>query len=404
MGGSRSAVGGKSRTTRDALVVFQVAAALVLLVGAGLMLRTLANLRSIDVGFRADHLLTMRTTLPQTKYRPQDRLAFYQRVLDGVRTIPGVRMAAYSSLVPFLSRGNTISYGIEGLPLPPDDPRDTLYRVATHDYLKTLGVHLVEGRLPDERDGIDAPKIVVINETFARRYWSSESALGHRVKFGSENAPYHTIVGVVKDVRERGYDVAMKPGVYLPYAQALDTWAVPEILVMRVEGDPRNAAGAARHIIAATDPEQPVAAMRTMDDIIDIEVADRQEQMILLTAFAALALLLASLGLYGVLSYAVTQRSREIGLRIALGATAGNVVRMIIGRGLTLTAVGLAIGIAVAVVATRVMTDLLYGVAATDRSTFAAVVGVVGTVAVAACIVPALRAARLDPTRVLRQE
>ncbi len=401
--GSRSVAGG-SRTTRDALVVLQVAAALVLLVGAGLMLRTLANLRALDVGFRADHLLTLRTSLPRAKYPANARLAFYQRVLDGVRAIPGVRMAAYSSLVPFLSRGNTIWYRIDGRTLAADDPGDALYRVATGDYLKTLGVRLVEGRLPDERDGVDAPKIVVVNETFARRYWPDESALGHRVKFGSHSAPFHTIVGVVRDVRERGYDVAMKPGVYLPYAQTLDTWALPEVLVMRVDGDPQHVAGAARQVIAAVDPEQPVAAVRTMDDIIDLEVADRQEQMVLLTAFASLALLLASLGLYGVLSYAVTQRSREIGLRVALGARPGDVVRMIVGRGLALTAVGVAIGIVLAVASTRVLIDVLYGVPPIDRGTFAASVLVLGIVALAACALPARRAARLNPMRVLRQE
>ena len=398
--GGRAGVGSSRAVARDALVVAQVAATLVLLVGAGLLFRTLANLREIDVGFRADHLLTLRTTLPNAKY--QDgvaRLAFYDRVLAGVRALPGVESTAYVSTLPFQSIGNTNSYRIEGrVPVP---GQDSLFRACTADYLNTIGVELVEGRLLDERDGRDAPTVVVINETFARLNWPGESPLGHRVSYGATDAPWRTIVGVVKDVRERGYRLEMKPGTYAPYAQGLAAW-FPEHLAVRTAGDPLALAPAVRRVIADVDAEQPVAAIRTMEEIVDLDVVDRTQQTTLVGIFAGLALLLAALGLYGVLSYGVAQRSREIGLRIALGASAGVVVRMIVARGFGLTALGLTIGLGVAWAGTRTMSALLYGVGATDPLTFAGVVVLLGLVAFAACGVPALRAARIDPMEALR--
>jgi putative ABC transport system permease protein len=402
--GARSAVGGGGRFTRDVLVVLQVAAALVLLAGAGLMLRTMANLRGIELGFRPDHLLTLRTTLPQSKYRePAQRLSFYERVVADVRALPGVESAAYSSMLPFLSQGNTTWFSIEGVAADPGDPRDTLFRVATNDYLKALGVQLMEGRLLDDRDGAGAPLSVVVNETLARQYWHGASAVGYRLRFGDIDAPLHTIVGVVKDVRERGHTLAMKPGVYVPAAQR-QTGFVPEYLVVRATGAPGDLADPIRRVVAGIDPEQPVSAVRSMEEIVDLDVADRQQQMILLGAFAGLALLLASIGLYGVLSYAVTQRSREIGLRIALGATAGSVMLVVVARGLALTGIGLLIGLALAWAGTRALQNVLYGVTAGDPSTYAAVVGLLGGIALLASYLPARRASRLDPIAVLRAD
>jgi putative ABC transport system permease protein len=400
--GGRAGVGGGRALTRDALVVGQVAAALVLLVGAGLMLRTLANLRATDVGFRTDGLLTMRTTLPPAKYPDAAaRLAFYERVLAEVRQLPGVRSAGYVSMLPFLSQGNTSGYRIEGRAV--ESGQDALFRAGTNNYLKTLGVQLVEGRLPDERDGPDAPLIVVVNETFARRYWANQSALGHRVSFSGPDGPWRTIVGVVKDVRERGYDLEMKPGVYVTYAGLGNAW-IPENLAIRADGDLPGLADAVRRVIAGVDPEQPVAAVRSMEEIIDLNVVGRRQQTLLLTTFAALALLLASVGLYGVLSYAVTRRRREIGVRLALGASRSDVVRLVVGHGLALTGIGLALGLVAAWAVTRAVSSLLYGVQPTDLVTFTIVVGLLTAVAVAACGVPAMRAARLDPMNVLRQE
>jgi putative ABC transport system permease protein len=402
--GGRSSVGGQARVTRDALVVLQVAAALVLLVGAGLMLRTLANLRAIDIGFRSDHLLTVRTILPATRYATGvARQAFFDRVIEQTRALPGVESAAYASMLPFQSIGNTTWFQIEGIALDPKNPVDALLRAGTNDYLKTLGAQIVEGRLPDERDSADAPKVVVINDMMAKQYWPGASALGHRVHIDPAQ-PYYTIVGVVRDLKERGYEPAMKPGLYFPIAQAPQTWAIPEHLVIRTKNNPADVAEAARRIIAGVDPTQPISAVRTMDDIIDLDIADRRQQMTLLGVFAALALLLAAVGLYGVLSYAVTQRSRELGLRIALGASRGSVMRMIAGRGLALTATGVTIGLGLAWISARTVQALWYGVTVGDPATFAAVVGVFGTIALAACYLPARRAARVDPMVVLRDE
>ena len=404
----RAAVGGSSRITRDALVVLQVAATLVLLVAAGLMLRTLANLRAIDVGFRSESLLTMRTTLPQPRYAEQaKRASFYERVLTGVRGLPGVEHAAYVSTLPFVSIGNTRGFRVEGRANPPGEIRDALYRVGTNDYLQTLGVRLVDGRLIDERDVDGAPLVVVINETMARQYWPNEPAVGRRIGFGPPEWPWITVVGVVKDVHERGFELAMKPGVYVPASQSQafqGRAGGPDNLIVRVSGDPARYARQVAHIVADVDPTQPVAAIRTMDEIIDLNVADRQQQMVLLMAFGGLALLLVSLGLYGVLAQAVAARSREIGLRMALGATPRSVMTTVIARGVALTSVGVALGAASAWGVTRTMSSLLYGVGAADLTTFAGVAGLLGVVAVGACAFPAARAARVDPMVALRDQ
>jgi putative ABC transport system permease protein len=401
---SRGAGGGRSGFTRDALVVAQVAIALVLLVGAGLMLRTLANLRALEIGFQSDHLLTLRTTLPASRYdTPAKRVDFFDRVLPQVEALPNVRHAGYGSTLPFAETGNSTWFQIEGLSLPPNDPGDVLFRGCSNDYLQTLGVRVVEGRLFDDRDGRDGMPTVIVNETFARTYWPGASALGHRVRF-QPNGRYLTIVGVVRDLRERGYTLSLKSGVYLPLGEAVRTWAQPETLVVRAAGNPVALAETIRRIVDGVDPNQPVSAVRTMDEIIDAGVADRRQQMTLLTSFSTLALLLASIGLYGVLSYAVSQRSRELGLRMALGATPLSVVRLIISRGVALTGAGLCIGVAMAWAGTRAMNNLLYGIRATDAATFAAVAGLLTLVSMAACGLPALRASRVDPIIVLRLE
>jgi predicted permease len=403
--GGRGGIGGRNAWTRDVLVVVEVALCLVLLIGAGLMLQTMSRLRGIDLGFRADHLLTMRTALPRVKYAdPSRRAAYYSRVLEGVRALPGVESAGFGSTLPFLSSGNTTGYRVEGFPPPGrDDFGDAMIRVCSGDYLSALGVRLVEGRLLRTSDGPDAPLAMVINESMARHYFPRESALGHRITISGAGEPrWRTIVGVVRDVRERGYELSMKPAIYAPQHQTGDY--ATDNLVIRAAVDPASLAPAVRRVIASVDAEQPVAAVRTMQDILDANVADRTQQMTLLTAFAVLALVLATLGLYGVLAYSVTQRTRELGLRIALGAARSQIVGSVVLRGMRLAAFGLAIGLAASWLLARTMTSILYGISATDSLTYAGVSALLLTIAAIASWIPARRAAGVDPALVLREE
>jgi predicted permease len=400
---TRSVVGHESGRMRDGLVVVQLAAALVLLFAAGVMLRTVANVRSIDLGFRPERLLTLRTPLPRARYAdPAPRLRFYAEVISGVRALPGVEQAAYASTLPFTSIGNTNGYQIEGVTIDSADPGDALWRVGTPEYLQTLGATAVDGRLLDHRDASGAPLAVVINQTMARKYWPHESALGHRLRFRPQGA-FYTIVGVVRDIRERGYTLDMKPAVYLTVAQA--DGAATDTLVVRVRGDdPLAIAGAVRRVVSSVDPDEPAAAIRTMDDILARNIRDRRQQTLLLSAFGGLALLLAVLGLYGVASYSVAQRTREFGVRLALGASTGSVIRTVIVRGLLLTAIGLGAGFTVAWAVSHIMASLLYGVTSTDPATFAAVVAILCATGIAASYVPARRATRIELTDVLRQQ
>jgi len=400
--GGRSGPDVRGRTTRDALVVLEVAAALVLLAGAGLMIQTMAKLRAVDLGFQPDHLLTLRTALGPKDNDKVKRLDYYQRVLEQTAALPGVENSSFSSTLPFQSIGNTQGFRVEGVAPDLSFSPDALMRVGTSTYLQTLGVKVREGRLFDGSETTTSPLVLIINETFARHFWPKDPAIGHRISIDFPDAKWRTIVGVVADVQERGYDLWMKPGVYAPTTQ-MEGWT-PDFLVVRTKGQPASFTPALRRVIAAVDPEQPVSNVQTMDEIVDANVADRRQQMTLLGAFAGLALLLASIGLYGVLSYTVTQRSREIGLRMALGASAANVTRLVVGHGIALTGAGLAIGLIGSWAATRALKNMLYGVSATDPMTLGAVAVLLTLISLTACWIPARRASRLDPIVVLREE
>ena len=399
---ARGTTGGRSRAFRDGLVVLQVAATLVLLVAAGLMLRTLVNLNAVELGFDATNLLTMQAPLMPKHADPIQRLAFYERVLTGVRALPGVRSAAFASTLPFQATGNTRGFSVEGRQRLPEDQPDALFRIGTGDYLQTLRLTRVEGRLLDERDGADAPRAVVVNETLARRFLPGQSALGRQIRF-TPTEPLFTIVGVVKDVLERGYQQEPKPGVYLTTAQGPRFF--PSVnLIVRVAGDPLGYAPAVQRIVRAVDPDQPIRLVRTMTEIIALTVGDRRQQTTLLIAFGTLALVIASLGLYGLLAQTVSARGREIGIRMTLGATWRSVIQMVMTRGMALTAFGVGVGAVLAWLVTRAMGTLLYGVGAADPLTFASVAGLLAIVAAVACAIPAVRAARVDPMLVLRDQ
>jgi predicted permease len=399
---ARGTTGGRSRAFRDGLVVLQVAATLVLLVAAGLMLRTLANLNAIDRGFDADNVLTMVVPLMPKYAEPSKRPAFYDGIIAGVRALPGVRGVAFGSLLPFQSTGNTRAFTVEGRQRLPGDQPDALFRIGTADYLQTLRVMLIEGRLLDARDGAGAPRAIVVNETLARQFMPGQSALGRQIRFDPKE-PSFTVVGVVKDVLERGYDRDAKPGVYVTAAQGPRFFPTVNLMV-RVDSDPLGYAPAVQRIIRAVDPDQPIRLIRSMTEVISLTVGDRRQQTTLLVVFGVLALVIASLGLYGLLAQTVSARGREIGIRMALGATWRNVIRMVMSRGIALTGAGVGIGAVLAWSVTRAMETLLYGVGATDPLTFAMVVGLLAAVSAVACAIPAVRAARVDPMLVLRDQ
>jgi putative ABC transport system permease protein len=403
--GGRAGVTGAGRRFRDALVVAEVALALILLVSAGLLLQTLRNLRAIDAGFKPANILTLTTRLPGTKYSDHARrVAYFDAVLNRVRALPGVEGAGFTSNLPFTTIGNTNGFLVEGVQFPPGNEPDALYREVTADFLETMHIRLLEGRFFGNEDRADSLPVVIINETFKRQFWPSESALGKRIQTSGGNTPWQTIVGVVRDVRERGLELDMKPAVYLPFVQVPFGWNIPSQLAVRTAMDPLAIAKAAREAIWAVDRDQPISDAGTMEDIVDLAVADHKQQTTLLGSFAALAVVLASLGIYGVLSYAVTQRTRELGLRMALGASPGHVTGMVVRQGMALTALGIVIGLGVAFAVTRSMTKLLIGVQPADPATYGGVAVLLAMVALVACYVPATRASRVDPMIALRNE
>jgi putative ABC transport system permease protein len=402
--GGRTGADSGGRRTRDALVMLEVASALVLLTGAGLMIETMTKLRGIDLGFRAGHLLTMWTPQGSLDDNNARALEFQQRVLEQVRALPGVDGAAYASTLPFRSIGNTQGYRIEDIQTDPNFSPDALYRAGSSNYLQMLGVRLREGRFFNGSETPTSQPVIIINETFARHYWPHQAAIGHRISIDGATVKWRTIIGVVADVQERGYDLWMKPGFYIPTTQEVYPASDSDYLVVRTKGDPLSPVAAIRRIVASTAPDVPVANVETMEHLIDRTLVDRRQQMMLLSAFAALALALASIGLYGVLSYGVTQRAREIGLRMALGASGASVVAMVVRHGLALTGMGIAIGLAGSWAATRSLKNLLYGVTATDPATFAEVAALLTLIAFVACWLPARRASKVDPIKVLREE
>ena len=401
--GGRTQVGGGSHLLRDSLVVSQVAGAMVLLIGAGLMIQTLMRLQAVDTGFRADHLLTMGTNLPKTGYEADEkRIAFLGAVQDRVTRLPGVVKAGFASDLPFQTIGDTVGFWIEGRPESTNMNQDSLYREVTPGYLESLQVRLIEGRLLGEHDRKDSTPAIVINETFARQYWLNKSPLGDRLRFGLHATTFYTIVGVIADVRERGLQWPTKPGLYVPAAQVHSTDATN--LVVRTSGDPAAAANAVRNAIWSVDRNVPVVDVLTMDDYMELEVQARRHQMLVLAVFAGIAVFLSALGIYGVLAYSVTERRREIGVRMALGADRASVTGMVMRHGVQLTLAGIAAGAAIAFAGTQLMASLLFGVKPKDPLTFCAVAGLLAIVALASCFGPAYAASRVDPMRVLQEE
>jgi putative ABC transport system permease protein len=406
----RSSVGGRGRLRR-ALVAAQLAIAVVLLVGAGLLLKSFSRLQNVPAGFEPRGVLTFRTTAPPARYREgMDVTAFYARLLADVRQVPGVTVAGASSGLPLAVHSGDWSFEIEGRVSIPGHRARADWFVITPGYFEALGVRLVRGRLPAAEDD-ERGATLFLNEAAARAEFPGEDPVGRRVRLsrttGSEQ-PWRTITGIVADVRQRGLERPPRPEMYIPLAQfrhfmaGAQAWNMT--IVARTPGPPMALAGAMRAAVRRTDPEVPAADMRAMDEVVGTSLASQRRDAWLIGSFAALALVVATIGVYGVTAYHVAQRRREIGLRIALGAQRREVVHMVLAQGLRLVWGGVLVGLPVALLAMGAVRSLLFDVTPYDVPVFAAIPVLLAAAAALACALPALRAARLDPAIALRDE
>ena len=397
--GARQATSRSGRRVRSALVVSEVALACVLTIGAALFIQSFARARGIDPGFRTANILTLKTPLSSRAYRdPAGRAAFYTQVLERVTSLPGVVSAGFTNGVPLVVKGWVNGFTIEGRSMPAGTITNANYRIVTGDYLRTIGIPLRGGRYLDSRDTADSSPVVLINEAAKRKFWPDEDAIGKRVRFGS-SSPWVTIVGVVGDIRQAGLEQASRPELYLSSNQ--EPTALTG-LAIRTQVEPTRLAAAVRREIQAVDKDIPIIDVRSMDEVLDREVFQRRAQMLLLSIFAGIALLLASTGIYGVLAYLLSQRTREIGIRMALGARPRDVLLAVAGQGVGLSVAGMVLGISAALALSRVVSSLLFGVSPGDPRTFAAVAVLLLVVAVVASYMAARRAMRIDPMLALR--
>jgi putative ABC transport system permease protein len=387
---------------RSLLVVGEVATAMVLLIGAGLMLNSFLRLQRVDPVVDAGKLLSVAITLPGNRYpEPAQAGTFYQELLRRVETLPGVESAALSTIQPLSGNAINDPFSIEGRPLNFNNAPNAGWQLVTPNYFRTLGITFAAGRDFTEHDNADAAGSVIINETMARRYFPDEDPIGKRMTLGvpRPDNPWQTIVGVVKDIPHRGLESKAEPDWYSSYLRQprRDVY-----MLVRASADPASVAAAVRGEVLAIDKDQPVTGIKAMNDVIASTTAPRRFNTLLLAIFAAVALMLAAVGIYSVISYSVTQRTQEIGIRMALGAQAGDVIRLVVKHGMTLTLAGIVGGIACAVGAARAMSSLLYGISATDTATFAVISALLAVVALLACYLPARRAAKVDPMTALR--
>lgn len=393
---------------RGALVVGQVAMTLALLVVAGLLMQSLYRLRYANVGFRPEGVITLRTVLPSERYDTHARRAsFYDDVLTRVARLPGVLGVGYTTSVPLAWKGATTAFVIEGQPLKPGETRNANHRQVSTDYLRVIGVPLIEGRYFDERDRADQQPVAIINEAMARQFWPEGRAIGQRIKATDDRPdtlPWLTIVGIVKDIRQMGLDAPVRPEMYVSCWQFdAQPWFSPRDLVVRTAQDPTRLSGSIIREIQAVDPRLPVSHVRRLTDLLDEDVATRRLGTVVLIAFAGFAVLLASLGIYGVIAYFVAQHTAEIGVRIALGAQTGDVLKLVAGQGLWLAMMGVVLGSVGSVWATRFVSSLLYDFSGFDSTVLVVACALLMTLALCASYVPARRATALDPVVALRQ-
>jgi len=405
--GGRGATGGAGGLrVRNLLVVSEIALSLVLLVGAGLLIRSFMRLQQFDLGFNPNNLATMRIQLPGTKYREPAQIdAFYKQLLERIESVPGVKSVGAISDVFLTDTPNSTNFSIEGRPVPIGaDSIEVPLDSVSPGYFRAMGIPLLSGREFDDRDVRNSTPVVIVNETFVRRFFADEEPLGKRFVYGQsgpDNNNWITIVGVVGDMRRTGFDRPVRPETFLPQSQNPSATLT---IVARTAVDPVFLSNTLRGEVWAIDNDQSVYDLKSMDQTLSEMSSQRRFNMLLLGVFAALALTLAAVGIYGVMSYSVAQRTHEIGVRMALGARGTDVLGMVVRRGMVLAIAGIGAGLIGAVALTRLLSSLLYGVSATDPLTFVVIPIVLSGVALGACFVPARRATKVDPMVALRYE
>jgi putative ABC transport system permease protein len=403
--GGRTGEGHRRTSARSLLLIGEVALSLVLLVGAGLLIRSFVRLQEVRPGFNPHNVLMACLALPGAKYKEEQRPEFFRQLVERLETLPGVQAAGGGVNLPLYASNYAIGRGFipEGRPLTVDEAFDASYSTVTDNYFRALQIPLLAGRLFEVRDNADAPKVAVVNESLAKRHFGSPAAaIGKRLQIWRDEKFPREIVGVVGDTKTGLLEAENGAQIYIPHAQEA-SWNFMG-LVIRTAGDPAAFANTLRREVQALDKDQPVYNVRTFDDIVMNSLGTRRVSMQLFTVFACAALLLAAVGIYGVMAYSVTQRTQEIGIRMALGAQKGDVLRMIVRQGMTLTVIGVGVGLLGAFVLTRVIANLLFGVNAADPATFATVALLLAFVALLACYLPARKAARLDPMKALARE
>jgi putative ABC transport system permease protein len=400
--GGRTGVGVGQQRLRGLLVVVQVALSLVLLIGAGLLVKSFVHVLTADKGFDAEQVLTANLSLSSVKYpEPQQQALFFQQFLERLKTVPGVEGAAIINNAPLVGGGTDGGIRIEGRTDPPNQLPTAEKSIISPEFFSVMRTSLVRGRVFTDRDNAGTAPVAIINESLARRYFGGEDPIGRRIDFNWDTKGTQEIVGIVRDVKQYGLDLPTAPTIYVPYLQRPDSGMT---VVVRSQVTPASLVGAMRQQLLAVDKEQALAQVRTMQQVVAESIAQRRVIVMVFAIFAVLALLLAAVGLYGVIAYTVTLRTREIGVRMALGAQPLDVLRLVISNGMALALIGIAAGLAGALALTRLLVSLLFGVTPTDATTFTVVPALLIVVALLASYIPARRATKVDPLVALRYE
>jgi putative ABC transport system permease protein len=407
-GGRGARVGGSSRIVRNTFVIAEVALSLVLLIGAGLMIKSFMRLQKVEPGFRTENTLTLRLQLPRTKYQQEaQRIDFYKRLEERLRALPGVESVGAINFLQLDSgmKSATRFYVADRPEPPPGEKPSTEVRVVTPGFFDAMAIPLLKGRMLDERDTAKSQRVLLINEAMARTYWPDEDPIGKRLVINWDSDEPDVVAGVVGDIRDLGLNIEAKPTIYWPHAREPYTFMN---IVLHTRTDPRALASAAQNEVKAIDPEQPIGEVRTMEEVFSESISRQRFYMLLLVIFASVALILAVVGIYGVIAYSVTQRTHEIGIRMALGAQTADILRMVLGQGMLLTGIGLVIGIggavALSLLISNLISGLLFEVGERDIMTFLLVSLVLAVAAMVATVFPARRATKVDPMVALRYE